>query len=238
MASVMATQLVIPALPTFYKQYPDVQLDLGVSDRPSDLIGEHIDCVLRAGTITDPSLIARHIGDLSQIICASPSYLRRGTPAHPVELEQGSHELMPYFFAGTGQRLEIVLKREEEERSVKGPYRMSCNDAKCSAGGGLAGLGIIGTLSIVARPYLDDGRLVQLLPDWTADTVPVSIVYALNRHLSARVGVFAEWLMQVFDADPQTRPARRAQRSSSAGNDQAGVTESPIFAVHRGSYVA
>lgn len=212
MASLIAIQLVIPALPTFYERYPDVQLDLGVSDRPSDLVGDRVDCVLRAGKITDPSLIARHIGDLRYVFCATPSYLERlGTPSHPAELESG-HQLVRYFFAGSGNKLDILLRRDTEQCMVKGPYLVSCNDANAQLAAGLAGLGILGTLSIVAQPYIDDGRLVQILPDWAADAVPVSIVYSLNRHLSTRVRVFVEWLKQVFEAHPQTqRPGRPAR---------------------------
>ena len=207
MATLLATQLVIPALPKFYEKYPDIQLDLGVSDRPSDLVGERIDCVLRAGRVTDPSLIARHIGDLRFVLCATQGYLaKHGVPSHPAELERG-HELVQYFFAGSGKKFGNVLKRGAEEYTVQGRYLVSCNDANAQLASGLAGLGILDTLSVVAQPYIDDGRLVKLLAEWSLDSVPVSVVYAPNRHLSARVRVFADWLMQIFDAHPQTRRA-------------------------------
>ena len=102
MASATATQLVIPALPAFHARYPDVQLDIGVSDRPADLISERVDCVVRAGKVTDPSLIARHVGDLPFVACATPDYLKKhGKPSHPGDLDD-NHLLVRYFFSGSG----------------------------------------------------------------------------------------------------------------------------------------
>jgi len=189
MATLLATQFVIPALPKFYEKFPDIQLDLGVSDKPSDLVGDRIDCVLRAGNVSDPSLIARHIGDLRFVLCATHGYLaQHGTPSHPAEIERG-HELVQYFFAGSGKKFDTVLKRGAEKCTVQGRYLVSCNDANAQLASGLAGLGILDTLSIVAQPYIDEGRLMRILDEWSAESVPVSVVYAPNRPQRARPGV-------------------------------------------------
>src|SRR5262245_47256192 len=88
----VATLILIPAMDDFCARYPDIQLDIGVSQKPVDLIGENVDCVLRAGEVTDPSLVARRIGEYHRIMCASPSYLKRfGVPQHPSDLEDGRH---------------------------------------------------------------------------------------------------------------------------------------------------
>src|SRR5207253_1339420 len=88
----LASLIIIPALPQFHARYPDIQVDLGVTDRPVDLIAENVDCVVRAGELTDQSLIARRIGELHFITCAAPAYLaRHGEPRHPSELEQHHH---------------------------------------------------------------------------------------------------------------------------------------------------
>ena len=80
--------LLMPALPDFLARYPDITIDMGVSDRPVDLIGENIDCVVRGGEITDQSLIARRIGEFHTVLAAAPSYLRRhGVPRQPGDLE-------------------------------------------------------------------------------------------------------------------------------------------------------
>src|ERR1700761_5800682 len=85
--SSIANVILIPALANFRARYPDIELELGVSDRPVDLIGDGVDCVIRSGTLADTSLVARRIADLEWVTCASPVYLRaRGIPRHPREL--------------------------------------------------------------------------------------------------------------------------------------------------------
>jgi len=86
--SVLANMILIPALPSFRARYPELHIDLGVSDRPIDLIGEGVDCVVRGGELADTSLVARRIADLDWVTCASPLYLRaRGVPRHPSEVK-------------------------------------------------------------------------------------------------------------------------------------------------------
>ncbi|MFN3440420.1 MAG: LysR family transcriptional regulator, partial [Acidovorax sp.] len=96
--SPLARLILMPALPAFHARYPEIQLHMGVSDRMVDLIGDNVDCVLRGGEITDPSLIARHVGDLPIGVYAAPSYLQRaGTPLHPGELEDPHHRTVGYL---------------------------------------------------------------------------------------------------------------------------------------------
>ena len=100
----LALLVIIPALPDFHARYPDIQVELGVTDRLVDLIGENVDCVVRAGELTDQSLIARRIGGLDFITCAAPSYLDRyGEPRHPTDFEK-NHYMVGYFHAGQGGR--------------------------------------------------------------------------------------------------------------------------------------
>src|SRR6476660_2873901 len=80
----VAQLIVIPALPGFYERYPDIRLDLGVGDRPVDLISDNVDCVIRGGDLVEQSLVARRIANLEMVTVASPAYLKRhGTPRHP-----------------------------------------------------------------------------------------------------------------------------------------------------------
>lgn len=205
MASATATQLVIPALPAFHARYPDVQLDIGVSDRPADLVSERVDCVVRAGNVTDPSLIARHVGDLPFVTCATPGYLKKhGTPKHPDELVN-EHMLVRYFFSGSGRQLPIELAREGERLTVKGRHFISVNDGNALLAAALAGLGIVHTPAFIAQSHIDAGRLVPILEDWTADVIPISIVYSPNRHLSTRVRIFVDWMIELFRNKPHTR---------------------------------
>jgi DNA-binding transcriptional LysR family regulator len=96
--SPLARMILVPALPAFHARYPDIQLDMGVSDRMVDLIGDQVDCVIRGGEVIDQSLIARRVGDLQMNACAAPSYLQRiGTPLHPRDLEDSHHRTVGYL---------------------------------------------------------------------------------------------------------------------------------------------
>jgi LysR family transcriptional regulator, regulator for bpeEF and oprC len=198
MGAALATRVVIPALPEFQAQFPDLQLEIGASDRPADLVSEGVDCVIRAGIIAHPSLIARHIADLPLLLCATRDYLQRhGHPQHPADLAD-KHTLVRYFYAGSNGQKPIDLRLGDEQFRVEGRHYLAVNDGNALLAAGLAGLGVIHTLAADAQPYIDSGKLVRLLPEWSSDPVPISIVYAPNRHLSSRVRVFAEWLARLF----------------------------------------
>jgi DNA-binding transcriptional LysR family regulator len=92
-----ARDVLIPALPEFMRLFPGIRLELGVADRPVDLISGSVDCVIRGGALEDSSLIARHIGNAEMVTCATPAYLKHhGTPAYPDELRNG-HKLVSYL---------------------------------------------------------------------------------------------------------------------------------------------
>lgn len=199
MGSTMATMLVLPALPEFQRRYPELQLDIGVSDRPVDLLGDRVDCVIRGGALSDPSLIARRLGSLKFVTCATPGYLAtHGVPAHPKDLET-NHQMVRYFFAGTNRRLPVEFAKGDERISVDANYFVSVNDSNALLAAALAGLGVLQTLLFMAEPHFKSGALVQLLKDWSLEPNPVYIVYSPNRHLSARVRVFVEWLVELFE---------------------------------------
>jgi DNA-binding transcriptional LysR family regulator len=200
MGSTMATMLVLPALPDFQKRYPELQLDIGVSDRPVDLLGDGVDCVIRGGTLSYPSLIARRLGSLEFVTCATPEYLAsHGTPLHPSDLENG-HQMVRYFFAGTHRRLPVEFVRANERITVEADYFVSVNDSNALLVAALAGMGVLQTLRFMAEPHFKSGALIQLLEDWSLEPNPIYIVYSPNRHLSARVRVFVDWLVELFEA--------------------------------------
>jgi DNA-binding transcriptional LysR family regulator len=200
MGSTMATMLVLPALPDFQKRYPELQLDIGVSDRPVDLLSDRVDCVIRGGTLNDPSLIARRLGSLKFVTCATPEYLaKHGTPLHPTDLES-DHQMVRYFFAGTNRRLPVEFSRGEERIAVDASYFVSVNDSNALIAAALAGMGVLQTLLFMAEPHFKSGALTPLLEEWSMEPNPIYIVYSPNRHLSARVRVFVEWLVELFEA--------------------------------------
>jgi LysR family transcriptional regulator, regulator for bpeEF and oprC len=207
-----ASLIIIPALPDFYRRYPDIQLDLGVGDRPVDLVSDNVDCVIRGGEVLEPSLVARRIANLALISVATPGYLaQHGTPVHPSELEE-RHTMINYFSPRTGRPYANIFEKDGERIEFAGRYKVSVNESNANLAAVLAGLGVTQAARFAVAPYLASGRLVELLPDWTHPPIPIYVVYPPNRHLSARVRAFVEWTAELFAttlAETQAAPLLR-----------------------------
>jgi DNA-binding transcriptional LysR family regulator len=190
----VANQIIIPSLEDFCAKYPDVQIDIGVGERPVDMVGESVDCAVRAGVVSDPSLVARRLGEVRRVFCASPAYLKRcGAPQHPTELEGEPHRVIRYFTYAGGP-LSFTLERDGEQFELNPRSTIAVNDSSAMAAAGLAGLGIARSNLVVAAPYLESGRLRLVLPEWNAGSIPLSVVYPPNRHVSAKLRVFIDWI--------------------------------------------
>ena len=198
-----ARLVLLPALASFCDRYPDIQVDLGVSDRTVDLIGDNVDCVIRAGDLTDPSLVARRIGTLAFVNVASAGYVKRyGVPQHPSEIEK-RHHVVSYFAPGTRRLYPLEFNKGEEHFEMSGPYRVSVNESNTHLAAVLGGFGISQCITYMTQAHLANGELVELLPDWTRPPLPVHVVYPPNRHLSAKVRVFVDWAADLFAKNPQ-----------------------------------
>lgn len=197
----MANQLLIPALPSFFERYPDILLDMGCSDRPVDLIEENVDCAIRGGELPDSGLIARRLGIMAFVTCASPAYLaKNGRPRHPQDLV--THRCVNYFSPKTGKVFEWDFIRDGETIRVEALGSLSVNDSTAYNSAAVAGLGVVQMATYAAEPFLASGQLEILLPDWTTAPMPINAVYPQNRHLSAKVRVFVEWVADLFVAHP------------------------------------
>lgn len=195
---VVGRDMIIPALPEFFARYPDIQIELGVSDRTVDLIGDNVDCVIRGGELTDQSLVARRIGEFHFITCATPEYLRRhGMPAHPRELTEAPHRMIGYFSARTGKLMSDAFRRGDETVEVVGNHVLAVNDASGYLNAGLAHLGAMQLTCFMAAPLLKSGQIVRVLEDWQAEPIPVYVVYPPNRHLSSKLRVFVDWVVDL-----------------------------------------
>jgi len=200
----LASDILIPALPDFFARYPDILLELGCSDRPVDLIEEGVDCAVRGGALGDSSLIARRVGVLNFVTCATPAYLDQyGRPQHPNELAR--HRCVNYFSSRTGKTFDWDFSRDGERLQMQLPGHISLNDSIAYAAAGLKGLGIIQMATFQSEPMLASGQLEQILADWTSDPIPIHVVYPQNRHLSAKVRVFVEWVAELFAQHPGMR---------------------------------
>ena len=208
-SSPFARMLLIPALPAFYARYPEIQLTLGVSDRIIDIIGENVDCVVRGGEITDQSLIARHVGDLQLGIYATPGYLQRaGTPTHPRELEAAGHHTVGFLWSRTGKALPYAMWRDEERIEAQGRPLLIVDDGNAYLAAGLAGLGMLWLPHYMAKPHLASGELVRLFEDWQMKPMPMYLAFPPNRHVSAKLRVFIDWVVELMAEHAPVLPRR------------------------------
>jgi DNA-binding transcriptional LysR family regulator len=197
--SPLARMILVPALPAFHAKYPDIQLDMGVSDRVVDLIGDKVDCVVRGGEIADQSLIARHVGNLQLGVYAAPSYLQRaGTPSHPRELEDSHHRIVGFLWARAGKPLPYAMQCGDESLKVQGRYVLAVDDGNAYLAAGLAGLGILWLPDYMAKAHRRRGELVPLLEHWRLEPMPLYLAFPPNRHVSAKLRVFIDWVVELM----------------------------------------
>jgi DNA-binding transcriptional LysR family regulator len=193
-----ARDVLIPALPEFMALYPDIRIDLGVSDRSVDMVSDNVDCVIRGGALDNSSLVARPIGQAGMVTCATPAYLKQfGVPAYPDELKNG-HRLVAYLLAQSGRAMPFRFQRDGEKTEIKVEHRVGVNESNGHMAAGLAGLGIIQTFAYAAKPALKDGALVEILKPWRPAPYPFHVVYPQNRHVSHRLRVFIDWLVETI----------------------------------------
>jgi DNA-binding transcriptional LysR family regulator len=195
----LARHFVVPALPDFLARYPGIELTIGEDDRLVDLVREGVDCVLRAGSLQDSSMIARRVAELPQVTVASPAYLERhGVPRELAAL--AAHRAVNYVSSSTGRPVPLEFTANGRVEIVQLAADLAVTGADLYTGGALAGLGIVQVPRYRVEAELADGQLVEVLPDFAPPPMPVSVLYPHNRQLSARVRVFVEWLRERFDA--------------------------------------
>jgi len=203
----LANDIIIPSLPGFFERYPDIRLDLGCSDRQIDLIEEGVDCAIRGGNLPDSALIARRIGVLHFVTAATPAYLEKyGRPQHPRDLV--NHRCVNYFSSKTGKTLDWDFVRGEESIFIPVPACLAVNDSTAYTVAGLRGLGMVQIPNYKIEPMLEAKLLELVLEDWTSAPLPVNVVYPQNRHLSAKVRVFVEWVADLFMTHPRLQLRR------------------------------
>ncbi len=195
----LAKDLVMPKLPAFLQQYPGIELELSSSDRLVDVVREGFDCVVRVGQLKDSGLVARSLGKLTQINCASPDYLARfGYPENLDDL--ASHAVVHYALnLGTRpQGFEFVA--DKTTQWIKTGGVITVNSTETYRAACLAGLGIIQVPRTGVKELLKSKKLIEILPQYRAAPMPVSLLYPHRRNLSRRVHLFMEWLTDVMKA--------------------------------------
>lgn len=196
--TLIARRIILPNLPSFVDCHPDVELEISCTDRQVDLLREGFDCVLRIGTLSDLDLIARPLGQMLQVNCASPAYLQRhGAPQSLADLQ---HHRLIHYVKNLGSRspgFEYLQAGTLQVQPMAGAITVNSTEAYESAC--LAGLGLIQAPLAGLQSYLQRGELVTLLPDFVPPPLPVSLLYARQQHLPPRVRVFMDWLAALLE---------------------------------------
>lgn len=201
MPSPVGRFLLIPALPGFVDRYPDIQLDLGCSERVVDLVQEGVDCAIRGGVVTDQDLVSRPIGQMRFVLCASLLYLNENPPIiSPQDLAQ--LRFLAFVFPASGRQNPVRLSSGDESVLIEQTPAMRFNSGGAYMAAAEAGLGFVAVPLCEAQALLADGRLVELLPEWRLASMPMSLVYPYSRRLSARVRAFTEWATVTMAQDP------------------------------------
>ncbi|GBR00425.1 LysR family transcriptional regulator [Gluconacetobacter liquefaciens NRIC 0522] len=192
-----ARRIIVPGLPHFFADYPDITLHLSETDRFIDLISEGVDCALRVGAPKDSTLIARRIALLPEVTVASPTYLHRfGTPQRWDRLD--GHRMVGFHSSATGGVLPLEFMVAGTLRTVMLPSTLTVNGADTYKEAASQGLGLIQVPRYAVQQELAAGTLVDCLPDTPPSASPVHVLYPRNRQLTLRVRVFIDWVARQY----------------------------------------
>ncbi len=186
MPETLARTQLIPRLPEFMRDYPMIKVRIGSRDRFVDLVGEGIDCAVRVGVLRDSSLVARRVGVFEQVNVGARSYFeQRGVPQSLEDL--AGHLAVNFFSSQSGRDMDWEYHQDGVDHVVPMKSVVSVSSTAAYQECCRAGLGLIQVPRMGVADLLATGELVEVLPEWRPQPLPVSIVYSHNRHLSARV---------------------------------------------------
>ena len=216
-------QAFISALPGFLARYPELDVELVLTDRAVNLVEEGIDCAVRAVTIPDDStLVARHISDVYWLTCASPRYLEaHGTPRHIADLER--HNCIRFISPSTGRPTDWRFESGKERITLTPRGNLGVTSLEAAVAAAAAGVGIAQVSDVLAVPQLRAHALRPLFVEWAVPGPALKVVYPSGRYLTAKVKAFTDFIADVYPmkgwwqevvAMSRTRPAARSRRST------------------------
>lgn len=197
MPTLIARDQIIPRLPEFLAAHPQLSVEFSSTDRRVDVVREGFDCVLRVGPLADSGLVARPVGQLRQINCASPDYLaQHGTPKTLEDL--ASHRAIHYVPTLGAKPSGWEYVHEGRVRTLAMPSVLTVNSTEAYQSACVAGLGLIQAPAAGLASLLARGLLVEVMPQHRAPSLPVSLLYANRRNLPQRVQVFMAWVAETL----------------------------------------
>ncbi|WPB55924.1 LysR family transcriptional regulator [Xylophilus sp. GOD-11R] len=199
--------LVCPLLPEFSRRYPDIVLALTLSNQPNNVFENAIDVALRVGYVEDADLVARPVCETPYVVCCAPA-LRAALPAHPAQLD--SRACLGILLEQRSAVIGWRLARGDEVVEIRpdGPLHLNSGAELLQAV--RSGMGVACVLDILAQPYLAEGSLVRLYPDWTTPAKSLYLVAPKSRTGSAKVRAFTDFLLDAVAARRRPPVARTA----------------------------
>jgi DNA-binding transcriptional LysR family regulator len=202
--ALFADSCLVPLLGRFAERYPKVVLDLQVTDRTVDLVQDRLDVAIRITAALDKAVIARRLGTVRSLLCASPDYVaRNGAPERPEQLEQ--HACLTY--AHLGGR-EWRLFREDETAIVQVDGPLQTNEGLLLLRGAIKGLGITLLPEFAAAQPISQGRLVPILDGWCPAELGLFLLYASRRHLPTASRAFMDFMADELQSSSQLHSFR------------------------------
>lgn len=194
----VANAIVLPSIDEFHARYPRIDLSICISHPATIDTGDAVDCSVQLGALRDSNLIARHLGSLEHLTCASPQYLERhGVPGRLEELSQ--HVAVNSMSPLSGRSIDFEFDVGGVRTHLKVGGYLKVSDEQACLSSALQGVGLIQLARIAALPYLKSGALREVLPQWKPMPRSVSAVFNKSRRKSLRVRAIIDWLVELFD---------------------------------------
>jgi DNA-binding transcriptional LysR family regulator len=188
-----ARVVLAPRLPALFEAFPQLSIDLQVSNHSEGMLSGGFDLAIRFGSPRDSALVARKLLETRVITCASPTYLgRNGTPRHPRDVSR--HDLLLFRNPETGRPFGWEFQRDGEVIPVSASGRFVTDDPSAAIEACASGLGLFQSLELGLRPWLESGKLVAVLPQWSNERFPLYAYYPSRRMAPRKVRAFLDWL--------------------------------------------
>lgn len=193
---------IAPVLAEFLSHYPEIKVDLALSDKHVDLIAEGIDVAVRARKLEDSSLVARHLFDNPMLLVAAPEYLdQQGEPKEPAELKR--HNCLVYSMLKTVNIWHF--DHDDEDISVPVAGNCQCDNGDVILQLVLDGAGLAQLPVWMVAEHLKSGRLKQVMPDYVAKPLPFNAIYPQSRYVPLKVRCFVDFMKQKLAENPVYR---------------------------------
>ena len=188
-----------PAIAEFLEAHPEVEVDLGLDDRPVDLVAEGFDVAVRIAALVDSSLIVRRLAPMRALLCAAPGYLqRKGRPGKPEDLRE--HNCFGYLYLDSGTDWNLTGANGAVTIPLRGNLR--ANNGEVLRHVALAGIGIVCLPTFIVGDDLRSGDLIEVLPGCLPQTHAIYAAFPHRRHLTPKVRAFVDFLVHRFRPEP------------------------------------